>query len=164
MAFSPSGGLLAAANSADGTVSMFAPTGGFEIAKAADHGEIAPGAVLSYTVTLRAAGAAGASGSVTDDLSGVLDKASYRNDARASTGTVVFDAASKQLVWTGTLGPGARATISYSVRVDGSADGLVSNRVTGTPGSHCASPAAPDCRASPRRRSSARRRPARIWR
>jgi hypothetical protein len=51
---------------------------------------------------------------VTDDLSGVLDKASYQNDARASNGTLTFDAASKQLVWSGTLGPAQHATITYS--------------------------------------------------
>ena len=78
------------------------------IRKVADHSEIAPGRVLSYTITLRPAGVAGASGTVTDDLSGVLDKASYRNDAHASSGTVTVDAATKQLVWTGTLDPGAR--------------------------------------------------------
>ena len=144
VAFSPSGGLNAAANFSSNSVSMLAPTGGFVIAKVADHSEIAPGRVLSYTVTLRAAGVAGASGSVTDDLTGVLDKASYRNDAHASSGTVMFDAATKQLVWTGTLGPGARVTITYSVRIDGSADGLVSNRVDGPPGSSCASPSAPE--------------------
>ena len=144
VAFSPSGGLLATANSLSNSVSVFAPTGGFVIGKVADHGEIAPGGVLSYTITLRAGGVAGASGSVTDDLSGVLDKASYRNDARASSGTVVFDAATKQLVWTGTLGHGGHATITYSVTIHGSADGLVSNRVLGSPGSSCASPSAPE--------------------
>ncbi len=144
VAFSPFGGLLAAANAGSNSASMFVPTGGFEIGKVADHTQIAPGRVLSYTVTLRAAGVAGASGSVTDDLSGVLDKASYRNDAHASSGTVAFDGAAKQLVWTGTLGPGARTTITYSVRIDGSADGLVSNRVDGPPGSSCASPSAPE--------------------
>ena len=144
VAFSPSGGLLATANSLSNSVSMFAPTGAVEIGKVADHNEIAPGRVLSYTITLRAAGVAGASGPVTDDLSGVLDKASYRNDAHASTGTVMFDAATKQLVWTGTLGPAARATITYSVRIHGSADGLVSNRVAGPPGSSCASPLPPE--------------------
>ena len=140
VAFSPSGGLLATANATEDNVSMFAPTGGFVIAKVADPNEVAPGRVLSYTITLRAAGVAGASGSVTDDLSGVLDKADYRNDAQASTGTVMFDAATKQLVWTGTLDPVAQATITYSVRIHGSAVGLVSNRVDGSPGSSCASP------------------------
>ena len=144
VAFSPSGGLLATANQTDSTVSMFAPTGGVEIGKVADHSEIAPGRVLSYTITLRSAGVAGASGPVTDDLSGVLEKATYRNDARASSGTVMFDAATKQLLWTGTLGPGARATITYSVTIHGAADGLVSNRVAGPPGSSCASSSPPE--------------------
>ena len=115
VAFSPSGGLLATANGGSHNVSVFGPTGGLVIGKVADHAEIAPGRVLSYTLTLHAAGVAGASGPVTDDLSGVLSKASYRNDASASSGTVKFDAATKHLVWTGTLGPGEHATITYSV-------------------------------------------------
>ena len=68
----------------------------------------------------------------------------YRNDAHASTGTVMFDAAAEQLVWTGTLGPGEHATITYSVKVHDSAAGLVSNEVDGPPGSRCASPSAPE--------------------
>jgi uncharacterized repeat protein (TIGR01451 family) len=143
VAFSPSGGLLAAANSSGNSVSMFAPTGGFVIGKVADHSEIAPGRVLSYTVTVRPAGPAGGSGEVIDDLSGVLDTASYQNDAHASTGAVKFDAAIKQLVWTGMLGHGGHATITYSVKIDDSAAGLVHNEVEGPAGSSCASPAPP---------------------
>ena len=105
----------------------------------ADHAVIAPGRVLSYTITLRPMGPAGASGTVTDDLSGVLDKAAYQNDAHASTGSVTFDAAANQLVWTGTLGPGEHATITYSMKIHDSANGLVSNEVEGPPGSSCAS-------------------------
>ena len=57
-------------------------------------------------MTLGPTGTAGGSGQVIDDLSGVLDKASFQNDADASTGKVRFDAATKELGWTGTLGPG----------------------------------------------------------
>ena len=143
VAFSPSGGLLATANETPSTVSVFAPTGGFVIGKVAYPKEIAPGGVLSYMITVQSAGVTAGSGSVTDDLSGVLDKASFQNDAHASTGTVTFDAANKQLVWTGTLGPGEDATITYSVKIHGSADGLVSNEVAG-PRSSCASPSPPE--------------------
>ena len=144
VAFSPFGGLLATANQLGDSVSMFAPTRGFVIGKAADHSEIAPGKVLSYKITLRPAGPAGGSGEVIDDLKGVLDKASYQNDAHASMGTVRFDAASEQLVWSGMLAQGEEATITYSVKVDGSAAGLVHNEVDGPPGSSCASPAPPE--------------------
>ena len=129
VAFGPSGELLTTANFFDDSVSMFDATEGFVIRKVADHSEIAPGRVLSYTIRLRPAGVAGASGTVTDDLSGVLDRATYRNDAHASSGTVTVNAATKRLVWTGTLDPGAETTITYSVRIHRSADGLVSNRV-----------------------------------
>ena len=139
VAFGPSGELLTTANFFDDSVSMFDATEGFVIRKVADHSEIAPGRVLSYTIRLRPAGVAGASGTVTDDLSGVLDRATYRNDAHASSGTVTVNVATKRLVWTGTLDPGAETTITYSVRIHRSADGLVSNRVTGPPGSRCAS-------------------------
>ena len=57
---------------------------------------------------------------------------------------MTFDAATKQLVWTGTLGHGGHATITYSVTIHGSAGGLVSNRVVGSPGSSCASPSPPE--------------------
>ena len=144
VAFSPSGGLLATANFTSNSVSMFAPTGGFVVGKVADHNEIAPGKVLSYKITLGPTGTAGGSGEVIDDLSGVLDKASFQNDAHASTGTVMFDAATKQLVWTGTLGPGEHATITYSVKIHDSAAGLLSNEVDGPPGSSCASPSPPE--------------------
>ncbi len=143
VAFSPSGGLLAAANGLDNSVSVFAPSGGFVIGKTADRREVAPGKVLSYTITVRPAGGGGASGSVTDDLTGVLDKADYRHDARASSGTVMFEPGSRRLVWSGTLGAGEHATITYSVGVHGSADGLVRNQVDGPPGSSCGSPSPP---------------------
>ena len=144
VAFSPSGGLLATANQLGNSVSMFAPTGGFVIGKAADQGEIAPGKVLSYKITLGPTGTAGGSGEVIDDLSGVLDKASFQNDAHASTGKVTFDAANKELVWTGTVASRQEATITYSVKVHSSADGLLSNEVTGPAGSSCASPSPPE--------------------
>ena len=144
VAFSPSGGLLATANQLGNSVSMFAPAGGFVIGKAADQGEIAPGKVLSYKITLGPTGTAGGSGEVIDDLSGVLDKASFQNDAHASAGKVTFDAANKQLVWTGTLASREEATITYSVKVHSSADGLLSNEVTGPAGSSCASPSPPE--------------------
>ena len=56
----------------------------------------------------------------------------------------MFDAATKELGWTGTLGHGGHATITYSVRIHGSADGLASNAVDGPPGSSCASPSPPE--------------------
>jgi 6-phosphogluconolactonase len=139
VAFSPIGELLAASNLFSANVSVFAPSGPLEIAKTADRGAVRPGKVLSYTITLRPAGPAGGGGQVMDDLSGVLDKASYQNDAHATRGTVAFDAAAKQLVWTGTLAPTEDATITYSVKIHQSADGLVSNEVDGPPGSSCAS-------------------------
>jgi uncharacterized repeat protein (TIGR01451 family) len=142
MAFSPVGGLLATAN--NGTVSMLAPTGPFEIRKVAAPRQVAPGKVVKYTITLRPAESTGAGGDVIDDLTVALQRASYLDDARASTGTVRFNAAIKRLVWSGTLAPGEQATIAYSMKVRADARGLVANRVTGPPGSTCAPPAPPE--------------------
>jgi uncharacterized repeat protein (TIGR01451 family) len=143
VAFSPTGGLLATANTLGNSVSVLAPPKGFEIAKTADRGTIAPGQVLKYTITLRPATLAGGTGSVSDDLSAVLDRASYQHDAHASSGTVAFDAARQQLTWNGTLTAGQQATITYSVKVNDSAKGLLANGVSGPPGSSCTPPAQP---------------------
>ncbi len=76
--------------------------------------------------------------SVSDPLAGVLDDASYGNDAAASAGTVSF--ASSTLTWTGPVAAGATVTITYSVTVDSPDSGnmLLSNAVTSsTLGTNC---------------------------
>jgi len=86
------------------------------IATAANTPSTAPGSVVGYTVTITNSGQTSyPSVSVTDALAGVLDDASYNNDASASTGTVGFT--SPNLIWTGSLAPGASATVGYSVTV-----------------------------------------------
>ncbi|MDR2565675.1 MAG: CshA/CshB family fibrillar adhesin-related protein [Bifidobacteriaceae bacterium] len=60
-----------------------------------------------------------------DDLSDVLDDAVYQGDARASLGAVVY--AAQRLRWSGPLGAGQSVTITYSVKVAGSGDGLARN-------------------------------------
>lgn len=70
---------------------------------------------------------------LTDDLSDVLQVAEYSNDAVATTGTVEYQQAQKQLQWNGSLQPGETLTITYSVTVTDATESLV-NRVTGVIG------------------------------
>lgn len=64
---------------------------------------------------------------IADDLSGVLDDATYNEDASASSGTVAFNAATERVVWNGDLAASGNAgdtvTITLSVTVNG-ADNL----------------------------------------
>lgn len=117
-----------------------------EIAKTADATSAEPGQQVTYTLTVTNNGTTPVTGAtVTDDLSGVLDDATYNGDADASTGTATV--AGDTLTWSGDLAPGASATITYSVMVDGSADGgygtpsgngsLVNAATTTSPGATC---------------------------
>jgi uncharacterized repeat protein (TIGR01451 family) len=138
--FGRGGRLLATANYSANSVSVFFPTGGLVVGKVAPA-VVRPGGVVSYVVSVRNPGVDPAMGPVSDDLSAVLRLASYSGDARASSGSVVFDGANHTLTWNGVLAGGATATITYSVRVRaGVLGGLLSNGVTGPPGSTCAGP------------------------
>ena len=53
--------------------------------------------------------------SFTDALAGVLDDAAYNSDAAATVGSGLYT--SPNLTWTGTLAPGATATVTFSVTV-----------------------------------------------
>jgi uncharacterized repeat protein (TIGR01451 family) len=134
--------LIATAN-ATSNVSVFAPSGPLEIGKATDHPEIAPGGTLTYTLTVRNPNPGAVSGAVSDDLSGVLDKAALEGTPSANTGTLK-PVTNDQLGWEGSLAPGAEAIIKYSVKVDASAHGDLFNGVTGPPGSTCKAPLNPD--------------------
>ena len=78
--------------------------------------------------------------SFTDALAGVLDDAAYNGNAAATVGSVSF--ASPNLTWTGTLAPGATATITFSVTVSNPDTGnkILSSAVTSAAaGSNCPS-------------------------
>ncbi|MDR0594692.1 MAG: DUF11 domain-containing protein [Bifidobacteriaceae bacterium] len=62
---------------------------------------------------------------VIDDLTGILDDATYQDDARASLGAVANS--QSRLVWTGPLDPGQSATITYSAKLAGEGDGRLRN-------------------------------------
>ncbi len=92
------------------------PIQGYTIAKAADVETVAPGGVVTYTVTLANTGqvafTTGAPVTFIDDLSGVLDDATYNGDVSAG-GSVVGNT----LTWSGPLAVGETKTVTYSVTV-----------------------------------------------
>jgi uncharacterized repeat protein (TIGR01451 family) len=150
VAFSPIAPLLAAGNGTGSeNVSVLSPPAALEITKVASASQVAPGHVLTYTVTVHNKSSVfDASGPVVDDLTGVLDQATLEGSPTASEGTVTVDQAAASLTWDGTLAPDGTATIHYDVRVDASlAGGLLADRVSGPPGSNCeaGAPAATPC-------------------
>ncbi|MFD6415500.1 GEVED domain-containing protein [Streptomyces sp. NPDC060194] len=102
----------------------------------ADGEPVALGAAVDYTVVVENPGDVPVRATVSDDLTAVLDDADYNADAKADTGTVAY--ARPKLDWSGTLAPGAKARITYSVTTKQSGgDRLLTNTVTGSPQSNC---------------------------
>ena len=120
------------------TVAVLVP--GLQISASAGSHTTAPGSVVQYTVTVTNSGQTLFTGAMfTDPLTGVLDDASYNNDASATSGSVSFT--SPNLTWTGNLAPGASATITFSVTVNNPDTGnkiLASTITSTTRGSNCA--------------------------
>ncbi|MFB9902642.1 COG1361 S-layer family protein [Allokutzneria oryzae] len=115
------------------------PVSGFRIEKKSDPAQVNPGGTVTYTVTVSNTGQTDLPGaSFVDDLSKVLDDATYNADAVASAGTVAY--AAPRLTWTGDLAVGASATVKYSVRVNDPVKGdhkLVNAVSSETPGGNC---------------------------
>lgn len=108
-------------------------TSNFTVVKTSDPESgtsVGAGDVVTYTVEVAQIGNAPALASFADDLSGVLDDASFNDDAFATAGDVQYDAEHEQLVWNGTLPVGGTATVSYSVTVTGAGDTQLRNVVT----------------------------------
>jgi Ice-binding-like/Domain of unknown function DUF11 len=101
----------------------------------------APGDTVDYAITIADTGQTDYGGAtVTDSLAGVLDDATYGNDATATSGSVSF--AAPGLTWTGDLSAGATVTVTFSVSVNDPATGdlsLVSTVSSAAPGSSCPS-------------------------
>jgi uncharacterized repeat protein (TIGR01451 family)/LPXTG-motif cell wall-anchored protein len=112
------------------------PVQSFRVVKLTTATKATPGEKVTYTVkvtnTGQAAYIADAPASFTDDLSGVLDDATYNNDA--SSGATVKG---NTLSWSGPLAVGASVTITYSVTVNDpvKGDGKLHNAVVTPPGS-----------------------------
>ena len=124
----------------DNTITDLVPA--LTITKSADAAAIMPGGTVHYTITVADTGqTAYTDAALTDPLTGVLDDAAYNNDGSATAGIVSFTA--PNLTWTGDLGIGETATITYSVTVNSSDDTgdltLASKVISPTPGSNCPS-------------------------
>lgn len=108
------------------------PKGWYEFSKTSDPvpgSSVEEGDTVTYTVTVDQRGAAEIPGaSISDDLSQVLDDATYAEDAEATAGEVVVDGAS--LTWTGDLAVGDQVIITYSVTVVADGDDRLVNVVT----------------------------------
>ena len=119
------------------TVNVVIP--GLTIVKTANVATTTPGSVVGYTVTVTDSGQTPYSGAVvTDDLTGILNDAVYNGDALATAGSVSYTA--PVLTWTGSLAPGASATITYSVTVNNPDTGgkvLINTVASSAVGSTC---------------------------
>ena len=110
-----------------------------QITKTASTATVVAGSAVQYTITVVNTGQTPyAPATVRDDLAGVLDDARYPGDATATSGTV--DDANGTLVWSGPLGVGASATITFSVVSTFPAAGdhtLRNTVVSSSPGANC---------------------------
>jgi uncharacterized repeat protein (TIGR01451 family) len=109
------------------------------ITKTTDASEVVAGGTLGYTVSATNTGEADyPAADLADSLTGVLDDATYNDDATATTGSVTT--AAGVLDWAGALPVGATVVISYSITANttGPGDAVLVNQVGSTStGSTC---------------------------
>jgi uncharacterized repeat protein (TIGR01451 family) len=130
---SPGGGCAT-----DGGCATTTPVRALEVSKTVDSTSTAPGKTLTYTITVKNTGSAdyttASPASFTDNLSGVLDDATYNNDATNGASYVA-----PTLSWSGPLVMGATTKVTYSVTVNKPDTGdLVLKNAVVAPGSNCA--------------------------
>ncbi|WP_181407640.1 DUF7927 domain-containing protein [Nocardioides sambongensis] len=86
---------------------------------------------VDYAITVTNVGAGDYSADnpavMVDDLSDVLDDATYGGDAAADPAVGSLQYADGTLVWSGPLAAGASVTVSYSVTVTGAGDDQLTN-------------------------------------
>lgn len=105
--------------------------------------EVKAGDTVTYTVKVTQEGAAEAEAVFTDDLSDVLDDATYNRDVKASIGTARVSGSN--LSWSGTIPVGEVATITYSVTVDDDVDTGELLNVVSSPGCEVVDGKTPYC-------------------
>lgn len=126
------------------------PVGDYEYSKTSDPApgtNVTIGDTITYAVRVKQVGAAAQNGvTVTDDLSGVLDDATWVGDAKADSGSVTRSGTT--LTWTGDLAVGQTVTITYSVKVARAGGDLTLDNQVTSPGGTCvpAPDQNPDCR------------------
>jgi large repetitive protein len=99
------------------SVSIPVLTPGLTISNTPSTTAAQPGSVVGYTLSITDSGQTPYTGiTVTDNLSGITDDASYNGDAAVTVGAVSY--ASPVLTWTGNLAVGATATVTFSVTVN----------------------------------------------
>ncbi|MFS2242850.1 isopeptide-forming domain-containing fimbrial protein [Microbacterium sp. OR16] len=108
---------------------------GFTISKSADPASgtaVEAGDTITYTITGTNTGDTVLKpAEIVDDLSKVLDNATYNDDVTASAGDV--EVAGDTLTWSGSLAPGASVSIRYTVTVNSGVDSaLLKNTATGS--------------------------------
>ncbi|MFJ2369219.1 DUF6923 family protein [Microbacterium sp. NPDC087665] len=139
--------------SCEGTCETTTPVGSYRVVKSTTSTEVVPGDTVEYTIEVTNIGqvayTADAPASFTDDLSEVLDDATYNGDAASTSGAGLTYTA-PQLGWSGALGVGETVTITYSVTVSDPATGdrRLDNTVVTPPdsGANCAEGSTdPDC-------------------
>ncbi|WP_051218175.1 GEVED domain-containing protein [Nocardioides insulae] len=133
------------ADPADPDCTVVLPAPGLDIVKTAtpDTDPLLPGGAVDYTVVVTNTGerdyTAAAPAQVLDDLTGVLDDATYNDDAVSDPDLGAPEVTGAELEWFGPLAVGESVTITYSVTVDDppGGDGVLTNAVTGPPESNC---------------------------
>ncbi|MGY1551215.1 DUF7927 domain-containing protein [Microbacterium sp. A588] len=123
----------------EGECATTTPIASYLVSKAADPATVVPGDVVIYTVTVENIGAVAFDvdypATFTDDLSEVLDDATYNGDVTAG-GSV----AGEELSWTGSVDVGATSIVTYSVTVNNPATGdgtLINAVMPDGPGGDC---------------------------
>jgi len=109
-----------------------------EITKTASSTLAKPGQKVTYTVELRNTGDVTHPGvTFTDDLSGLLDDASFDHDHSATSGTVSFT--EPRVAWSGDVAAGQTVTVTYGVTVNDppAGDLRLSGELVGPEGSNC---------------------------